>query len=309
MHRTLSSNSSISSSKEVNKDPIRIRERLVQLDPVVCHALGLHEEEGVTLPLLRKRLIQGYTRPYRDRIYPLLEVLDYAQEYPQEESRIGRRALDSLLNCEIDIHGFIRHPLSYGCRMPYYLNVVHEVMYLEKVIERFEMERTETLAQDVHILFQNFVDYHRVNPSSHRVCCKVKDMYQTFGTFFHGPPPPPLLEDGMTERFRKTGECFETLCALTVAAQQDRLKAYEARCIQRLTERYIHRKSPRMTELSKREQHVQEEAQRRRIHELAMRQKHASDKSERLRERRDIFESRTKNLMQRWEERVHDLQT
>jgi len=66
-----------------------------------------------------------------------------------------------------EMYEFLYHPLYYQSRLPFYSLVVAELSFLEKVIYKFEVLKTDTFLQDFYYMFQNFIDYSLlVNPSN-----------------------------------------------------------------------------------------------------------------------------------------------
>jgi hypothetical protein len=199
-------------------------------------------------------LARGYFGRYRHHAARLLDTVDIWED--AELGRGGalgpwraraRRVLLALLDKEIVIRPFLRHPQTYGCRLPYYNELVDECMWLEKVVFRLECgARDPTFYQDIRTMFQNYVDYStRVNPSHHRWVSLVLDLYASVcspsgrGTE-HRPEGEKdkegLVMDGKGERFRKRGEVFEDLCAATDRERRRRIRQVEAACHARLTE-------------------------------------------------------------------------
>lgn len=215
-----------------------IREILAR-DAAVCHALGiLYEDDKLSIKEARARLAMGYfSTLYRDRVLDLLGELDDGV-VDKEWMAKGRRALDALLKCEIIIYPFLRHPFQYGCRLPYYHEVVHEIMWMERIVYRFEVQRMRTLEQDVRTMFQNYIDYSTVvNPSTTWVA-HTSILYQDFYKAWNGSsvPTKPLLFDGLTERFRVRGEAFEPLMQ-----QRDQAKEKSIQAIRQARQRRLFR--------------------------------------------------------------------
>lgn len=209
--------------------PPMMIEMLLQKDAQVCQALGIvrggREEE------VRTRLATGYfSTQYRDRVFALLEMLDDGRDEGERMAR-GRRALDGLLKCEVAIYPFLRHPFQYGCRMPYYHEVVHRVMWMERVVYRFEVARTRTLEEDVRTMCQNAIDYSLVVNHSPLII-HAQELYARFCL---GVASLPLqLSDGLTERHRIRGESFATLKAARDAANENCIRALKQARLRRL---------------------------------------------------------------------------
>jgi hypothetical protein len=213
---------------------------LLACNETLCKRLGM--EENDTLFGLIQKLSRGYDQPFREQIIPLFQLLDPPDLEPDKRDAMTafRLGICHLYNCEIDITCFKHHPLTYGCRMPYYTNVVAEVMYMSKIVHRFEYMRTDTLLQDVQTMFQNCIDYSSVVNSSYPpfMTRKILDMYHTFLRIVlqedYAPLTYQLHLDGKTERLRKFGEDVHMLSSLSKQFQRAYLDGYEKLQLEKL---------------------------------------------------------------------------
>jgi hypothetical protein len=278
-------------------DPI-----LYKLDPIVCDMFITREEvtcAGSTD--IRKQLLKGYFTPHRARIFILLSVLDREDSIEQRrELECGRAVLHYLLDTyEVDIHCFIRDPFSYGARLPYYWNVVTEVMYLEKIIWRLEIEKIGTFMQDLYIMFQNFVDYSTlVNPTHHGLRAKVFLMYEECVGLYKTwcpsfvPIHDRLLVDGKTERHRKHGISFEEECIRMDRMRQRMLRQFEHTTLQQLRARWI---VPSSSTLRPSEEEHGEDDKK-----IALEMEYSA------RERRELYRVRVGRVLSKLEERMNE---
>lgn len=185
-------------------------------DPVVYSELNL--ESCHTRKKLIRTLIQGYfrsTSSIRKRTQRLFKIVN-----PEQWRERVRACVVQLLNCEVKIHPFIRHPLSYGGKLPYYEQVVYETQFMEKIVFHMEYTRTEEqcvrgTAEALRAMFQNCLDYSlRVNHSHPTLIEDARTMYRDIVyPAFPELIPRKLWIDGLTERTRKTGiDNFVELC-------------------------------------------------------------------------------------------------
>jgi hypothetical protein len=102
---------------------------------------------------------------------------------------------------------------------------------------------------DVHLMFQNFIDYSTcINPSHSGLRYKVMEMYEKClalydeyrdGREIYENVPRSFHLDGKTERFRRCGQCYHELCRREDAMRQRMLDQEEKDTIHELTERWI----------------------------------------------------------------------
>jgi len=186
-----------------------------EADPLLYDTLNL--DDARTEDALKTKLVEGYLR---DSTTMRMRTRSLFEQIQGEVWRsYARDCLIELLNCDIMIHLFKRNPFSYGCALPYYMETVNEVMYMEKILLRLELCPTETActtAEDLRVMFQNCLDYSNlVNSSNRDLPMYSQKLYtdvvlryfkRTLASF------PQLKIDGSCERTRRTGVPFEVYC-------------------------------------------------------------------------------------------------
>jgi len=169
---------------------------------------GVHE--------LRRQLCRGYLLPKRTQRERTIKMLERVSRLLLEHHRnvkgrpFGRKVVLFLLEKRSIIRYMMYHPVCYRYRLPYYRAVVHEVMCMTKLIYRMECALTDTVLEDVRLMFQNFVDYLIAFRSPKReLVVDAQNVYEMLRQEVQthiAVNMPPLAMDGKTEQTRLTGE-------------------------------------------------------------------------------------------------------
>ncbi len=168
-------------------------------------------------------------------------------EYPVSRRNL-RRGLVFLYTCEVErLPGWIHHPYRYGWRLPYYENVVDEIMFVNRAVAAFDVECSSgvwTCIRHIQLVFQNYMDYStHIQPSPHHIL--VTRMYHTFLQLVleksQAPLSLELLHDGKTARQRlgTSPLSLQQACNYTFYAQQAHLQSVYESCLRHLQRTHI----------------------------------------------------------------------
>lgn len=108
-------------------------------------------------------IVKAYLSKDRNSLFEFLPLKDLKNK--------GRHALHMVLERIGLIKPFLHHPFHGGDCLPGYFDVIHEPMWIEKIIYRFEILNTNTLLEDFALMITNCMCYDLYRGNQLQVTC------------------------------------------------------------------------------------------------------------------------------------------